>query len=195
MTNLLPTNIVLARQTAASAVSIYRYLGSGSTKSQLVTDADRRALPQSGQLPSTDAVLSSFPRLLADPAAARVLLSLWQQECPAELIIKSPRNLTIADVSQPKVVDIFRHVVLRVYRAYSSPDAQWDKLLGPFETNDEVQTREDNIRDMVGLPRRIDHPLVVAAAAAGMAPPAAAAPTHKPFNARELMAQTMNVLM
>jgi hypothetical protein len=44
-------------------------------------DYAERLLPQSGdRLHNADAILSSFPRILSDRAAAKVLFILWKRE-------------------------------------------------------------------------------------------------------------------
>ena len=49
-------------------------------------------------------------------------------------------------------MDVFKEVVLRVWRASNSPDALPDKLC-PNESIEMLYVREMRIRDMLGLPR------------------------------------------
>lgn len=126
-------------------------------------------IPQSGEnLPLADAIFSSFPRILADPASSRVLLTLWASEAP-EVMLPSKsfsmlgksvdfssntaaaiNKITLADISNSHTLNIFREVVLRLWRACSSPDSQTDRLQ-PFESVETLFIRENKIRQKVGL--------------------------------------------
>ena len=65
---------------------------------------------------------------------------------------KLARDITVGIASNQKASDAFKEVVLRVWRASNSPDAQPDKLC-PVESIETMYMRELRIRDMVGLPR------------------------------------------
>lgn len=164
MTSILPSNVVLPSN-SISCVSCFRTILS-STLTNVHTD---RMLPQTGSLPYADVLLSSFPRMLADPAASRVLFALWSKEAPAELCNRPMEALTLADVATPRVQQAFRDVVLRVYRAFSSPDAMPDKL-NPIETAEHSYQRERVMRQLIGMPE----PGSVAVSAQGIAPPSVA---------------------
>ena len=59
--------------------------------------------------------------------------------------------MTVSDTSNIRALQVFRSVVLRLWRAFGSPHALPDKL-NPFETDDETYRREMRIREMVSIP-------------------------------------------
>ena len=63
---------------------------------------------------------------------------------------KLAREITIGTATNQKATDVFREVVLRVWRASNSPDSLPDKLK-PLETIEKLYEREMRIREMVGL--------------------------------------------
>ena len=65
---------------------------------------------------------------------------------------KGGKDITIGIASNQKAMDVFKEVVLRVWRASNSPDAIQDKLC-PDESIEMQYIREMRIRDMLGLPR------------------------------------------
>ena len=208
-TAVLPPNIVLPSN-SVSCVGIFRGI---SDQASLNVNSDR-LLPQSGSLPYADVILIAFPRILADPAASKVLFALWAKEAPALPI----DSLSLADVQQAPVVHAFRSVVLRVYRAFSSPDAQPDRL-NPYETAEDCYHRMAIIRSLIGMPSEpsnattqgiatssllpfktssTSNASAAAAASAAVAASAEQVPLiehlYTPFNARELVVPTRNIL-
>jgi len=147
-TKLLPPNIVLPTS-SVTVVGMYRRLLMKSM--QLNQNAPDRVLPQTGVLHHADALLSSFPRLLSDEAACRVLLLMWKREFPKDLDGKAYKDMTVNDTSNIRALQVFRGVVLRLWRAYSSPHSMPDKL-NPVETPDQVSKREMRIRELVNIP-------------------------------------------
>jgi hypothetical protein len=147
-TRLLPPNIVIPTS-SVTVVGMYRKLLIKSL--QLSHNHVERCLPQTGILHHADALLSSFPRILSDDAACRVLLLLWKREFPKDVNGKTYKDMTVADTSNIRALQVFRSVVLSLWRAFSSPHAQPDKL-NPFETDQETLRREMRIREMVGIP-------------------------------------------
>lgn len=144
---LLPRNIVIP-SSSVTIVGIYRKV----LLNMLITQQDYtdRVLPQSGILHHADAILSSFPRIMADPASRPVLLSLWSKQFPQELHGKTYDMMTADDISQIRPMQVFRNVVLAMWHACSSPTAMPNRL-NPFETGEEILARELRIRDIVGL--------------------------------------------
>jgi hypothetical protein len=181
-------------------VGLYRLL----LQQQMTIKPDKpeQMLPQTGSLPLADAILSSFPRILADAAASRVLMYFWSRSLPKEMENKPITAINVADATQPKVLMTFREVAVQMYHAFSCLDAQPDRMR-PFETVEEVFRREVRMRQYVGA--ELDHSVVggvVApdlAKAAGMNIPKPGVsgapvkkgpiepPLHTPFNTRELL--------
>jgi Ca2+-binding EF-hand superfamily protein len=147
-TRLLPPNIVIPTS-SVTVVGMYRKLLIKSL--QLSHHSMERVLPQTGVLHHADALLSSFPRILADDAACRVLLLLWKREFPKDLNGKTYKDMTVSDTSNIRALQVFRSVVLRLWRAFGSPHALPDKLT-LFETDIETLQREMRIREMVAIP-------------------------------------------
>eukprot|EP00981_Chlorochromonas_danica_P011048 scaffold3678_cov157-Ochromonas_danica.AAC.1 len=147
LTKLLPVNIVVPTS-SVTIVGIYRKILADTLK--LFEDQPDRILPQTGSLLHADVVLSSFPRILADPAACRVLMMLWKKEFPTELNGKTYRDMTINDASSVRALQVFRNVMLRLWHAFGSPDAQPNKLL-PDESEEDIIARELRIRELVGI--------------------------------------------
>lgn len=65
---------------------------------------------------------------------------------------KQGKDVTIGIAANQKASDVFKEVVLRVWRASNSPDAQPDKLCA-VESIETLYVREMRIRNMVGLSR------------------------------------------
>lgn len=144
----LPPNIVLPNK-GSSIVAIYRLQLMNALK--LCHDGPERVLPQSSlSAPIADVVLSSFPQFLADAAASRVLLFLWSKEAPFEIMKKSISAITTSEISNPKVLEVFRSVTHRLYRAYHCVDAQPDKL-NPIENIEQIYSREQRIKNYASI--------------------------------------------
>jgi len=146
----LPENIILPSK-IVSSVGIYRCLMSSMQTQYLSLDSSR-VLPQSGTyLPFGDVLLSSFPKLLTDPCAAKVLMLLWAREAPANIgTLSDVRNISVQEATNPSVLKLFREVVLRVWRAYNSPEAMKSKHI-EIESYDESMKREDKLKEMIGM--------------------------------------------
>ena len=174
-----------------------------------------RPEPQSGQsgpLPLADAILSSLPRILADPAASKVLMLLWSKRAPDSIRGKRATAITIDNATDPAVLGVFRDVTLKLYRAFGYLDAQPSRLK-PVESAAALEKRIERIREYVGI---VSAPVpgaaagvmgsaAAAAAAKGGGPVGAAAAGTKPaqpavpmlhtaFNAKELMWKSTDVL-
>jgi hypothetical protein len=146
--SLLPANIVLPRKSVLMA-GLYRQLLSKELGDMLTAQSEA-ALPQSGTTKSQNVLLSAFPPIVADEAVRRVLMYLWPLEAPPSLFKKNMHQVTSNDLMQRKNLAAFREVVLRVYRAFNSPDAQPNPL-NPIESASNVSRREQNVLNMVGL--------------------------------------------
>ncbi len=98
----LPENIILPSK-IVSSVGIYRCLMSSMQTQYLSLDSSR-VLPQSGTyLPFGDVLLSSFPKLLTDPCAAKVLMLLWAREAPANIgTLSDVRNISVQEATNPR---------------------------------------------------------------------------------------------
>jgi hypothetical protein len=87
---------------------------------------------------------------MIDEAAKRVLLYLWGLEAPPTAFKKNFHQMTSNDLMQQGNLHALRGVVLRVWRAFSSPDARPDPF-GPQETSSSIARREATVLRMVGL--------------------------------------------
>jgi hypothetical protein len=207
--SLLPPQLVLPTN-GITLVGIYRELLKENMRLKL--DPCDRVLPQTNVTMQQDVILGSFPKILADPATASVLMKLWATVVPDTLTTKKLASITVADVSTKRVKDAFHDVVLKLYRTLHCVDAQPDKL-NPFETAETLYKREELIRRLCGLvPTAAGAVAGAGPGAAGgsaAAPGATAAPTmgqpgtaaanatktddfditqvlYEPFNCREL---------
>jgi hypothetical protein len=147
LTTILPPNIVIPAS-AVTIVGIFRKLLRDSFR--LLDEQTERILPQTGVLHHADPLLSTFPRVLSDPAGSRVLLLLWKHEFPTELNGKNYKNMTLADTSNVRALQVFRNVILHLYHAFSCPTLLPDKLK-PFETEVQIQEREKKIKEYIGM--------------------------------------------
>ncbi len=142
---IVPTNGVIAValcRTLLIANQIERYQGRA-----------RNILPQTGgALLRADPVFSALPRILSDPAACRVFFLLWSIDGTKEISTR-PNESSGCSIEPINVraVDSFNNVVLRLWRAFSAPDAQPDRLVDE-ETVDSVYRRELRIRELAGIP-------------------------------------------
>lgn len=157
MTKTLPPNIVLPTS-SVTIVGIYRKVLYNALMSNIINNEHNsmtveRILPQSSAntIYYADAVLSSFPKIVSDPAACRVLLLLWKKEFPdKEISGKSFKDWTNVETTNIRALQVFRSVVLQIWHAYSSPSAQLDKL-NPIESLQAVTEREHAMMLTVGL--------------------------------------------
>ena len=139
---VLPSNIVIP-SSSTTMVAIYRKL---LKEAQLILLST--TLGASNH--STDPIFSSFPKILADPAAVRVMLYLWSKEAPDEVTKYAGFKILREEEVSPRVLQIFRDIVLRVYHAFNSPESQPNRL-NPIESVDDILRRERLIRGIVGL--------------------------------------------
>eukprot|EP01041_Mallomonas_annulata_P000616 gene616-1189_t len=179
MLKYMPENVIIPTN-AMNPVCMFRNKLCKAQEDVYKHTDNKTALPQSWALVSADAFLSAFPRILSDPAASRVLMQLFTK-------------------SSTNTPDSFRELVLRVWEAFCSPDAKPNRLR-PVETIDAIYRREIVIRERVNL-TQIPSSLLKTAQATqptgeGGKTPAYASQelTYVPFNARELMWQSRNVL-
>jgi len=173
----LPQNIIIPAQ-SVSAVGVYRHYLADTIREQELQSQIERILPQSGRLPTGDPIFSSFPRILNDPAACRVLLLLWRMEAPKSVAVRSshPTAQAKAAPSSPakkkedntevsgdalfvtpskytlpaRCVSVFRNIVLRVWRAMACPDARPPRTV-MVESVKSLYRRELKIRSLVGI--------------------------------------------
>ena len=145
---LLPANVVLPRSAVLMA-GVYRQL-LRKELAERVTAYEDVALPQTGPTKSQNVLLSAFPDIIGDDAVIRVLMYLWALDAPPSLFKKNLHQITSNDLMQDKIISSFRGVVLRIWRAYNSPDARPNPLL-PIESAQVVSAREENVLNMVGL--------------------------------------------
>ena len=146
----LPENIILPSK-IVSSVGIFRCLMTSMQQQYLSLDSSR-VLPQSGCfLPFGDVLLSSFPKLLSDTCAAKVMMLLWAREAPQNIgTLTDVRNISVSEATNPSVLKVFREVVLRVWRAYSSPEADKPKHIA-VESYDDIIRRQDKLKEMIGM--------------------------------------------
>jgi hypothetical protein len=113
LTLLLPPNIVLPTS-SLSIVGMYRVMLVKSYQASMDSCNREGHLPQTGNLHFSSALLSGFPRLLADPAAYRVLMQMWSKEAPLELMGKLGKEITVGLASTNRYVYIHRYVHIHI---------------------------------------------------------------------------------
>lgn len=181
--NILPHHILLPTK-ATTVAGIYRYVFIRHLLDVQEYGVPNRLLPQSATAAHAgDPVFSSFPRILSDAAASRVLMLLWSRESPKTI---STRDGKVSE----DAIKVFRDVVLRVWRAFSTPSTQPSRIAAT-ESVHAVYRREMKIRELLGIP--------LPANSATVADPKTEAEKdkvittletsrdHTPFNVRELM--------
>jgi len=182
--NILPHYILLPTK-ATTVAGIYRYVFIRHLLDVQEYGVPNRLLPQSATAAHAgDPVFSSFPRILSDPAASRVLMLLWSRESPKTI---STRDGKVSE----DAIKVFRDVVLRVWRAFSTPSTQPSRIAAT-ESVHAVYRREMKIRELLEIP-------LPANSAATVADPKTEGDKekvittlemsrdHTPFNVRELM--------
>ena len=75
---------------------------------------------------------------------------LWSLEAVPSIFKKNLHQIDTNDLMATANLVSFRAVALRVWRAFSSPDARPNPLQ-PVESAKDIQRRENNILNMVGL--------------------------------------------
>eukprot|EP00605_Chrysophyceae_sp_TOSAG23-4_P002649 GSChrysophyteH1.ASY1.ANO1.2925.1 assembled CDS len=158
--SLLPNNIVLPRKSIIMA-GMFRQLLAKEAVDRSAHRGDE-ALPQTGACKSQNILLSAFPPMIDDEAVRRVLMYLWSLEAPPSLFKKNLHQITSSDLMSRQILSVFRQVVLRVWRAFSSPDARPNPLQ-PVESAKAVARRENNVLNMVGLKMYNGHLFPIAA--------------------------------
>lgn len=186
----LPRNIIIPDR-CVSLVGVYRHFLAYTLREYELHSQIDRILPQSGKLPTGDPLLSSFPRILNDPAAARVLMLLWRMQAPqsvslihnyelpvqyASVAVANPGNSTDAVLKKTqalkstpapanmgtaavsltnytipaRTLEIFREVVLKLWRAMASPDTRPPRVV-TAEAVKSIYRRELKLRKLVGI--------------------------------------------
>ena len=79
-----------------------------------------------------------------------VLMLVWALEAPPSLFKTSITSISTRVLEEERVRSAFRNCVIRVWRAYNSPDARKSRLK-PSETTAERIERRDNIMKMLGF--------------------------------------------
>jgi Ca2+-binding EF-hand superfamily protein len=146
--SLLPPNVVVPSK-AVLLVGVFRNLLDLTMHSTVVSHGER-LLPQSAPAQRGDILLSAFPQILADRAAMEALLLVWALEVSPSLWKRGVHSITSNDLESEKVRTAFRDCVVRVWRAYNSPDARKNRL-NPQETVSELRARKTNILAMLGF--------------------------------------------
>lgn len=185
----LPRNIILPEM-SVSIVGVYRHFLANTLREYDLNCQIDRILPQTGELPTGDPLFSSFPRILNDPAASRVLLLLWRMEAPKNISVilnappavlyastaaargpgnavpARPPNGTEPPVPVPHIgtafatpsrytipartLEVFRSVVLRLWRAMASPDTRPPRVT-TSEPVKSIYRRELKLRALLGI--------------------------------------------
>jgi hypothetical protein len=180
----LPRNIILPEM-SVSIVGVYRHFLANTLREHDLHSQIDRILPQSGSLPTGDPLFSSFPRILNDPAACRVLLLLWRMEAPKNIsvILNAPPPVMyastaaaggpgsavparVASTAAPAIgtafatpsrytipartLEVFRSVVLRLWRAMASPDTRPPRTT-TAEPVKSIYRRELQLRALLGI--------------------------------------------
>ena len=134
----MPFNVILPSE-AVNMVLAFRQRLINAQRNALIEVGGPKLLPQTGKLATADPVLSGFPRMLADPAACRVLIELM-----------ASRRGGGTSTNTYGANDVFQEVVLRVWEAYSSPEARPDRRY-PLESLDRTLKRELYLRECLGM--------------------------------------------
>jgi hypothetical protein len=134
---------------AVILVGVFRDLLDLTTHSTVVSHAER-LLPQTGPAQRGDILLSAFPQILADGAAMEVLMLVWALEVSPELYRKGLSAINSNHLESEAVRTAFRDCVIRVWRAFNSPEARKNRL-NPTETAEELRARKVHIKEMMGF--------------------------------------------
>lgn len=155
----LPPNIILPSN-STTAIGLCRVIILDNQINQYQGHL-QNILPQSGgSLLGGDAVLSSLPKLLSDPASCRVFYLLWSLEGPKDVGIRAGEaTQSKVENINSKSIAVLRDIILRLWRACSSPDARPSRLDNE-ESVDSVYRRELLIRELVGIQKPISATLV-----------------------------------
>lgn len=142
-TAILPRDIILPTKTV-DVITTYRQIIASETH---LPTRNSKAVA----LPYGNAIFSSFPRILNDPAAQRVLLLLWSLKAPP-IIKKSPPvvSATNPHYVAPERLDVFNDVVLKVWHAMSCYNDKRSRL-EVDESLDSIYARELHLRNLVGI--------------------------------------------
>lgn len=143
-TAILPRDIILPTKTV-DIITTYRQIIASETHQP---PRQNRAV----SLPTGNAVFSSFPRMLNDPAAQRVLLLLWSIKS-SSLKVKAAATMSAAIDSRsinPERLEVFNDVVLRVWHAMSCYNEKRSRLEFD-ESLDSIYARELHLRNLVGI--------------------------------------------
>lgn len=158
----IPENVILP-MAGISLIGVYRHYHVQSYRQQQIQAQIDHILPQTGTLPTGDPIFSSFPKILNDPAACRVLLLLWSKEIPQNILslnlspnastdlISSTAALTIRYQIPENLLESFRRIILKLWRAMSCPNTTCPRTV-LTESVKSIYRRELTIRSLVGLP-------------------------------------------
>lgn len=148
--SLLPPNVVLPYK-AVLLVGVFRDLLDLTMQNTVVSHTER-LLPQTAPAQRADILLSAFPQLLGDRAAMEVLMLVWSLQVEPELANKKGglSSINSNELEKESVRSTFRECVIRVWRAYNSPNAQKTRLR-PTESAEELRIRKRYIQEMIGF--------------------------------------------
>jgi hypothetical protein len=158
----IPDNVILP-MAGISLIGVYRHYHVQSYRQQQIQAQFDHILPQTGTLPTGDPIFSSFPKILNDPAACRVLLLLWSKEIPQNILslnlsskasadlISSTAALTIQYKIPENILEAFRRIILKLWRAMSCPGTTCPRTV-LTESVKSIYRRELTIRSLVGMP-------------------------------------------
>jgi hypothetical protein len=160
----IPPNVILP-MTGISLIGVYRHYHVQSYRQQQIQAQYDHILPQTGTLPTGDPIFSSFPKILNDPAACRVLLLLWCKEIPQSTsllqmklsitssadLLSSTAGLTLQYQIPENILEIFRKIILKLWRAMSCPNTSCPRTV-LVESVKSIYRRELTLRSLVGLP-------------------------------------------
>lgn len=154
----IPPNVILP-MTGISLIGVYRHYHAQSYRQQQIQAQFDHILPQTGTLPTGDPIFSSFPKILNDPAACRVLLLLWSKEIPQNILNLNLSSKSSADLLSvtiqyhipENILEAFRRIILKLWRAMSCPNTTCPRTV-LSESVKSIYRRELTIRALVGLP-------------------------------------------
>ena len=151
-TAILPRDIILPTKTV-DIITIYRQAISSEINQRQRYQHHYNSINKSMALPSGNAVFSSFPRILNDPAAQRVLLLLWRLKTasmPAAKRAKSTPQLIDPNYVPQEMFVLFNEVVLKIWHAMSCYNDKRTRL-DVDESLDSIFGREMHLRKLVGI--------------------------------------------
>jgi hypothetical protein len=154
--SLLPANIVLPMR-SVMMVGVFRNLQRIASNVTTSSSAKKTLIEA-----NTSIIMKAFPKLIRDEAAVSVLMTLWSLEAPSLVagtswVKMGLQSIDSSHLEDAELLQTFRLVVTRVWRAFNSPDAQ-KNVFSPFESAHAVDKRVQAMMRTIGV--RIENGVV-----------------------------------